>query len=277
MVAPRLAGAQPAPAAVPTPAAGPSSIDTQYQHSLDLYEHGDYAEAAKNLKDVIENAPPGFDRDKLKRAWLYRGISLFLTSDRPGAEKSFWQVLLLDPEYRPDPLFTLPAIIQCFDGVRADHAEQLKNVPRVGKRVDNTPRDPMGVPLTNDPSQGNFVDAIAPVVPFGYAQYRNRQPGKALALGISEGTLVAVIGGTFVSFQSMRQPGNHFHSDEVSTARLDKTLNNGAYLLLIGELVYGAIDGVYYSSGARRPPVERRGPQLAPGPGTAGIGVELRF
>lgn len=251
------------------------SNDAQYQHALDQYEHGDYSEAAKTLKDVIENAPPGFDRDKLKRAWLYRGISLFLTGDRPGAEKSFWQVLLLDPEYRPDPLFTLPAIIQCFDGVRADHAEQLKNVPRVGKRRDDPPRDPMGVPLGNDPSQGNFIDAIAPVLPFGYAQYRNHQSGKALALGISEGTLVAVIGGTFVSFQSMRQPGNRFHSDELSTARLDKTLNNGAYLLLIGELVYGAIDGVYYS-GPRRGPVDRR-PQLAPGPGTAGIGVQIRF
>lgn len=253
------------------PAVAP--IETLYQQALDQYEHGDYADAAKNLRDVIDGAPPGFDRDKLKRAWLYRGISLFITGDRPGAEKSFWQVLLLDPEFRPDPLFTLPAIIAAFDAVRSDHAEQLRNVPRVTRRTTDTPRDSLGVPLRNDPTQRNFIDVISPVLPFGYAQYKNHQPAKAWAIGLTEGALVVTITGTYVSFQTLRKPGDHFHPDEVNVARLDKTINNAAYLLLLAELVYGAIDGVYYNGTAPK----RATPQLGPGPGTAGVSINLRF
>lgn len=258
----------PAPAATPPP-----SIDSTYQQALDKYEHGDYADAARSLRDVIENAPPGFDRDKLKRAWLYRGISLFITGDRSGAEKAFWQVLLLDPEFRPDPLFTLPAIIAAFDGVRADHAEALRNVPRLVRRRDDTPRDALGVPLKNDPNQRNFVDAISPVLPFGYAQYKNHQNGKALAIGLSEGALVLAITGTYVSFQTLRKPGDHFHQDEVAVARLDKTVNNISYVLLLGELVYGAIDGVYFNNAVPRKPT----PRIAPGPGTVGLAITVPF
>ena len=266
-----LFGAIPALAADTAPTGIP--IDVTYQQALDQYEHGDYADAARNLRDVIENAPPGFDRDKLKRAWLYRGISLFITGDRAGAEKSFWQVLLLDPEFRPDPLFTLPAIIAAFDGVRSDHAEALRTVPRLFRRRDDTPRDSLGVPLKDDPNQRNFFDAISPVLPFGYAQYRNQQKGKALAVGLSEGALVLAITGTYVSFQTLRKPGDHFHPDEANVARIDKTLNNTAYVLLLGELVYGAIDGVYFNTAAPRKP----SPHVTPGPGTVGLAISVPF
>lgn len=279
LLAPLGAAAQspsPAPSAAPAPGDPPPSMDMAYQHALDQYEHGDYAEAAKSLKEVIENAPPGFDRDKLLRAWLYRGNSLFLTNDRDGAEKAFWQVLLLDPEFRPDPLFTLPSIISCFDGVRTAHAEQLKSVPRIAKHRPDTARDPIGVPLTPIPGEAGFFDAIAPVLPFGYAQYKNHHTAKAWLLGASEGALVVVITGTYISFQTLRKPGSHFHTDEVGAARLDKTINNAAYAALLAEIVYGAIDGVYYNA-RNRAHSPATGPRIAPGPGTAGLSFEYRF
>ena len=82
-----------------------------YQRGLDEYEHGDYALAAADLGNFLLSPPVGFDSEKLKRARLYRGISLFQMGDREGADKEFWQVLLMEPDFRPDPLFNEPAVI----------------------------------------------------------------------------------------------------------------------------------------------------------------------
>ena len=263
--------ARPALASDPATETAPPalSVDALYQQALDQYEHGDYAEAAKNLHDVLENSS-GFPKDKKKRAWLYRGISLFVLGDRPGAEKAFWEVLDLESDFRPDPLFTLPAVVACFDGVARRHHDANPGTKQHGQDL---ARDPLGVPLTNDPNQRNFVDAISPVLPFGYAQYRNQQNGKALAIGLTEGALVIAISGTYVSFQTLRKPGDHFHPDEANVARLDKTVNNAAYVLLIGELAYGAIDGVYFNNALPK----KSSPRVVPGPGTVGLGISVPF
>jgi hypothetical protein len=253
-------------------------VDKLYQSSIDQYEHGDYADAAHNLKEVIDNAPTGFDRDKVKRAWLYRGISLYLTGDKPGAQKSFWQVLLLDPEFRPDPLFTLPTIIETFDAVRSDHKEQLANVPRNTRRTNDVARDPLGIPLgPHGPGADLRGDFWTSLEPFGLAQLHNRQSTKGYSLMAAEAGFLAVDFGTWISFQTLRKPGSHFHPDEVQAAKFDKTANNAAFVGLVLTLVYGAVDGLYYGVAARPPARSSEFVRVEGGPGDVGAVVTFRF
>src|SRR5687767_9271911 len=66
--------------------------DTVYQTALDHYESGDYALAAAEFSKLLYPPPPGIDPERLRRAHLYRGISLFLVDNRAEADSEFYQV-----------------------------------------------------------------------------------------------------------------------------------------------------------------------------------------
>lgn len=250
----------PARASAVEPAASAPAGDLSYQHAVDLYEHGDYAEAAKRLQEVLEDPPVGLTQEKIKRAWLYRGISLFITGDHSGADKAFWQVLLIDPKFRPDPLFTLPAVIAAFDAVRIEHAEQLPKVTDPLKDPTHDPLPPKAAP------SGGFLDAVSPVLPFGYAQYRNGQSAKGLGLGVAEGVLGVATFVTWVNFQEINHKSGVLPQDYQS-AKNDQDVNIGAGAALLVAIAYGAIDGVYFS----------RKVEVTPGPTTAGLSLSFRF
>ncbi len=268
LLAPRGALAQ-----VPTPAATPPAqpaIDEQaFDRGLDLYERGEYALAAQELAKILYPPPKGFDPDKKRRAHLYRGISLFLLSDRDGADREFWQVLLSDPEFKPDPLFTPPPVIAAFEKMRKDNASELKKIPRLPKRIIDPERDPLGIPKVNQPDSGDFWQSIAP---FGWAQFKNGQPGKGYAFLSAEVVLLSINLTTYTTLESLQKDGSRF--DNVENARLLKTANNATFFLLVGTLLYGSADGVWTATNKRTKP---GAPVITPGPGTAGIQMTWQF
>jgi hypothetical protein len=267
-----LASAAQAQTPTPTPAPTPSSED-QYQHALDLYEHGDYAPAADALKKLLY--PPGklFDPEKIRRAHLYCGISLFLSGDAPGADGEFYQVLLADPDFRPDPLFTPPPVIAEFDKLRAAHADELKKLPRTGRDHGIEPRDPLGIPVTGH----GFAlgrDFWISMAPFGIAQLHNKQPVKAWVLLGAESALVTADVSSYASFQALKSNG--FTSKNSGQARTLKVVNNVSFGMLAAALLYGSADGLYFSANR---PATRTTPVIQPavGPGTAGVRMYWRF
>lgn len=260
------------------PAAKPTS-EQLYQRGLDHYEHGDYAVAAADLGNFLLSPPVGFDPEKLKRARLYRGISLFQLGDRDGADKEFWQVLLMEPDFRPDPLFNEPAVIAAFDRIRTENAAELKKLGRgPPRRVDIPGRDPLGIPLgpgSGTPVTGVRRDFFPSVAPFGLAQFHNKQPGKAYAiLGLETSLLVANLS-TFVALESLQKRGGGFNREELDDARLAKTVNNASFFLLLGALFYGSADGLWTATTRRD--AKPATPQVVPGPGQAGASLQWRF
>lgn len=253
--------------------------DENYQQGLDLYEGGDYALAANAFALFLLSPPVGFDPEKLKRARLYRGICLYQVGDQEGAHKEFWQVLLMDPDFRPDPLFTEPAVIASFDRIRAENAEELKKIPRPPKRVANPDRDPLGIPLarrSDEPGLG--ADFWRSIAPFGVAQFHNEDPTKAyVILGLESSLLIANLS-TAVAFYSLRKDRNRFDPADVPDGRLLKNVNNASFFLLVGVLFYGSADGIWNATQRRnRVPARPLVPTPAPGPGQAGLSLEWQF
>lgn len=273
------ARAQPGPAS-----AERVNSEQLYQRGLDEYEHGDYALAATDLGNFLLSPPVGFDSEKLKRARLYRGISLFQMGDREGADKEFWQVLLMEPDFRPDPLFNEPAVIAAFDRIRLENAAELRKLGRgIPRRVELPQRDPLGIPLggsgSSGPVNGVRRDFFPSIAPFGLAQFHNKQPGKAYAvLGMETSLMVANLS-TFVALESLQKRGGGFNADELDDARLAKTVNNASFFLLLGALFYGSADGLWTATTRRdvKPASPSPVPQVGPGPGTAGATLQWRF
>jgi len=262
------------PAPTP-PAATVQSLNALFERGIELYERGEYAAAAVELEQVIaqQSRVVGFDPEKVKRAHLYRGISLFLLNDRAGADAAFWQVLrYFDPEFKPDPLFTPPAVIAAFEQLKRERREELAKVPRVPRRNPDPPRDPLGIPIRPQPEPG-AGDFWASIAPFGWAQFKNEQPVKGYAFLTAEVVLLTVNLTTYATLESVQREGSRF--ENVQNARVLKTTNNATFFLLLGTLVYGSADGIWTATQKRtRSPAA---PVLTPGPGNAGVQMTWRF
>ncbi len=249
----------------------PSPAEARYRSAVDAYEHGDYALAEEGFRAVLY-PPEVDDPEKIKRAHLYRGISLFLL-DRPvDADREFYEVLKMDPEFRPEALFTPPPVLAAFDRIRAEKSTYLKKIARPAKRSPETPRDPMGIPLKpNDEPEirGEFFRVVAP---FGLAQFHNRQPAKAYSLIAIESTLLIANLTSLGVFESIKRDG--FTEEEVDGANLAKRVNNVSGVLFWATVLYGAGDGLFHNLRGARPR-----PVITPsvGPGSAGMSLTLRF
>jgi hypothetical protein len=265
---------------VPTPVlpAADDGPDVVYKRAIELYEHGEYAQSAAEFQRLLYPPKPGMDPEKTRRAHLYRGISLFLVDDKAAADGEFWAVLLSDPDYSPDPLFTPPAVIGAFARLKRDNAAELRKV-RVTRRREDPERDPMGIPL--QPGQGDgsgeFWWSIAP---FGVAQFHNGQPRKAYTLLALEAPLLVANLSSWAAFEALKQEGGRFDPDEVQSARLAKTVNNATFAVLVASMLYGTADGLWYGS-LRSPktPATPAGPVITPTmvPGGGGVQMTLRF
>ena len=249
--------------------------DEAYRRSVELYEQGEYAQAATEFAKLLYPPPFGMDPEKLRRAHLYRGIALYLVDSRNEADSEFYQVLLFDPEFTPDPLFTPPAVIAAFQRLKRDKAEELKKV-RVTRRKEDPARDPLGIPL--DPKANATSDVREfwwSIAPFGAAQFHNDQPQKAYALLALETPLLIANLSSAAAFESLQKEGSRFRKDEVDDARIAKTVNNVSFVLLVGTLLYGSADGLWYGSLSKpRTPGQ---PVLTPGPGNAGLQLTWEF
>lgn len=268
-----LATARIARAQTPVPAPTPLPADERYQQALDQYEHGDYAIAAESFRTLLYPLAI-FDPDRIRRAHLYRGISLWFTNDHAGADGEFYQVLLGDPDFRPDPLFTPPPVIAEIDSLRVAHAADLRKVPRLPHHGVDEPHDPLGIPLTAQ-GPGPTLDFLLSAAPFGIGQLHNKQPVKAYALLGAETIFTTVDLSTYIALKAQEKSGHHF-TDVASANRL-KQINNASFALLAGTLVYGVADGVITNlkhGGSSAPP-----PALAPavGPGMVGMVYTRRF
>ena len=268
----------PAPAATPALAPSAESPDEHYRRAVGLYERGEYAIAAAEFQRLLYPPKPGMDPEKTRRAHLYRGISLYLLDDKASADGEFWAVLLSDPDYAPDPLFTPPAVIASFGRLKRDNAAELRKV-RVTRRREELPRDPLGIPL--EPARTSGTGGIGKfwwsIAPFGAAQFHNGQPRKAYTLLAIEVPLLAANLSSLAAFEALKQEDGRFDREDLPRARFAKNVNNASFALLVAALLYGSADGLWHGSLRAAPLPEKPGPRIAPGPGSAGLSVEFRF
>lgn len=264
------------PLATPDPTAD-DSTEGMYRRALTFYEQGEYAIAAAEFQRLLYPPRPGMDPEKTRRAHLYRGISLFLADDKTAADGEFWAVLLSDPDYAPDPLFTPPAVIAAFSRLKRENAAELRKV-RVTRRREDPARDPMGIPLV--PAQdGGVSEFWWSIAPFGVAQFHNGQPRKAYTLLALEAPLLVANLSSFAAFEALKKKDGRFDRDEIDEARFAKNVNNATFAILAATLLYGTADGLWY--GSLRPPsaTPPGTPILTPtvGPGAAGLNLMFRF
>jgi len=202
------------------------------RQAIDLYMVGRYRDAADRLRPLVETRVLR-DRADQGEALRAYGVSLFLIGARAGAERTFRDLLRLESGAHLDPSFVRPEVVGFFEEVRRRHqAEADELLRRRG------PRGPASVNL---------------LPPWG--QFRNGHRTKGYFLLGTELSLAATSVVTAALLYSWQGDTKEFSGHEDAYPALSK-VNAISFGVLVGVLIYGVVDGLYYYY--RAPP--QRGP-----------------
>jgi hypothetical protein len=176
-----------------------------------------YAEAAALAGRVAAADVPVAYRAEAARV---RGLSLFFTGDRGGAEAALLQYLRLVPDAHLDPALVAPDAVVFFEEVRTRHAGELLVLrPRPERRR-------------------YWVLNLLP--PFGQFQNGDRVRGWVLA-----GAEVALLAANVTTYVLLRSScaGDLTCGGDPSTNRTLQTINVASGIVLAATWAVGVVDG----------------------------------
>lgn len=166
-------------AAEPTasPASNPHSgvmadAESELGKARNLFAYGDYQAAVTLLTELVM---PGrlASREDLIETHSMLGIALYQLDRMPEAKREFMELLYLDPDHRLDPFLTPPPVVEFFDRVRAEIADQLE-VRRAQQRTPTATEPADQVPLVERTLRRRHWSVA--LVPFGYPQFERGDP-----------------------------------------------------------------------------------------------------
>jgi hypothetical protein len=223
------APARPLPAAVPPalgappPAAAPpvaTSAAGALEKARAAYEYGDMEMVVDEARSVAEGRlrPTTAQRAQALR---YLGIGLFLTGRTEGAETAFFDLLRIRPGIKLDPTSTRPDVVAFFEGVRARHADEIRQAARTppGKR---------------------FIWNFLP--PAG--QFQNGNPGRGWTIAALEVLSLGASIGTYAQLRAWQAPTGNTFGDHTDDARLFRTLNYVSAGVFAATIIVGIVDGI---------------------------------
>jgi hypothetical protein len=215
----------PAPLGAPAqPPAAVSPVATSAAGALEkaraAYEYGDMEMVVDEARSVAEGRlrPSTAQRAQALR---YLGIGLFLTGRTEGAETAFFDLLRIRPGIKLDPTSTRPDVVAFFEGVRARHADEIRQAARTppGKRF-----------------IWNFLPPIG--------QFQNGTPGRAWTIAALEVLSAGAAIGTYAQLRAWEDPTGHTFGNHTNDARTIRTLNWVSASIFATAFIVGVVDGI---------------------------------
>jgi hypothetical protein len=223
-----------APSSLSSTSTATPDAQTLLRQAMDLYVVGRYREAAERLRPLVEASQlkDVIDQKEALRAY---GTSLYLSGGTSGAERAFRDLLRIDPKTRLDPAFVRPEVVRFFEEVRWRNEYDLNDVVRQ--------RGP----------QGHAAANLLP--PWGQFQNHHKTKGYWLLGGELGLTALSITTGALL--YSWRSETGEFKDHEGAYRPVSLT-NYISFGALVGLVLYGIIDGLYYYYSAP-PPMAPRG------------------
>jgi len=234
--------------------------DEQFRFAMNAYDAGDYQEAVKRFRTLINADPPVITkRSLLIDAHLYLGVSLLFTGNITGGEKEFEKLLTLDPDYRLDSVLFPVEIIDTFTVVTNRMKEKLARLAEERQKAEEAARRRELLAREEElrklekyyRHEVEHSSIVLAVLPFGIGQFQNRHKTKAYILLITEVALLAGATVTYILHEDLRNADMNALTDEDRNdfEFYDEiyTYTNWSCLATAGALmIYGLVDSLIY-------------------------------
>ncbi len=195
--------------AFPAVAQTRGSAEGQLVRARDRFDYGDYADAVRILRRLIDEGRLTSEQ-QLVEAHRLLGVSLYYMNDHEESRAAFVRLLSIEPDFRLDPFFHPPRLVEFFDAVRADNEALLAPLRDQRRRLEEQRRleedarrrlleeeerrrlirqrelEPSGQDeMLLERVISNHTYAVN-WLPFGAGQFQNQQQAKAIGLATAQ-------------------------------------------------------------------------------------------
>jgi hypothetical protein len=197
----------------------PATAAEALEKARAAYEYGDMEMVVDESRAVAEGRvrPTPAQRAQALR---YLGVGLYLTGRQEGAETAFFDLLRLKPNIRLDPTTTRPDVVAFFEGVRARHADEIRQAAQTR------------------PGRHFIWNFLPPV-----GQFQNGQAARGWVIGAVEVLSLGASIATYAQLRAWQHPDDTF-PDHASDARTFKTLNYISVGVFVTTVIVGIVDGI---------------------------------
>lgn len=233
------------------PTAPDSSLSTgeRLQKAEDAFRNGDFSRIPPLLQPVLGANPKIDDGDERIRARELLGVGLFFKAQQAtdpkrrdslmgGARKQFLELLRERPDYKLDSLIFPASVVEVFQSVRKEHAEELEKL-RKSRRVSvKDASSASSSTLYIERSVERHTYALN-FFPLGVGQFQNDQPLKGVLFGSAQLAGVAVHTIGYFQIQSLT-------ASEVRSTQQAANLKRRAFRWRIAQYAAWGVVGLFY-------------------------------
>jgi len=238
------------------------------QKGRQAYEYGDYESARQFLNSALQGNLPESSRIE---AWMLLGQCNYLLRSYSASRDAFVSLLLINPDYQPDPVMVPPTIMGFFERLREEMEPQLK--PRREQLAKEKAARAKKTTKKKDTPKVRIIDRtirknsrILNFLPFGVGQFQNGHDGKGFAIMGGEIATLGLNLASYIAIKAMAGADGKFTPDKAGTARDLRIVQYSAAGAFVALWIYGIIDGLVYFQPETPLPVTVSGSAAAPAP-----------
>lgn len=279
-----------------------ASPTERLQRAEESFRNGDFGDIPPLLTPVLGDEPALRDDESIIRARELLGVGLYFEAQEATdpnrrdtlldrSRQQFLDLLRRRPDYELDSLMFPASVVELFESVRNEHADELESIRESRARSD---RGSDGA--NSESTETVYIERIVErrvlplnFIPLGTGQFQNDQPLKGVLFGGGQLASAAVIGVGFWRIESLRQSNGMFRNprvcncDDLQTARSWRTAQwialGSVGVLYLGSIVDGVVNYLQKDDNIRIRMRDEPPPELSSTDSSAGNGpsVQLGF
>ncbi len=221
----------------------------EFNKAKNYFNFGNYDRTISILKKNIvklENKD-----DKIEGLKLL-GASLFFKNKKEESKKQFRELLSIYDKVVLDSLIYPPPLITFFNKIKKEFIvknNMMKDIIKKDKKKKEDAKKQIVIKeikfkeiheVKTTIEKNSYFMAIAP---FGYAQYRNNQKGKAYMFLTAESILLASNIVSYLLTYNLKDKNGYYTGSNKTKAEVYNTITKYTFIAFISFVAYGAIDG----------------------------------
>lgn len=223
------------------PINAPGQVD-QFKKAEAAFQFQDFKTAKRLLEHLLYPRPRIRDRSRLLKAHEYLGACYFWLKQPKKMEDEFTALLVMDPEYRLDPFYYPPPLIERFEDIRK-RLQRLGVIRPTKKKTPKKKKKKQRQCKTTIIKEVHRSKVVA-FIPFGVGQFYNHETGKGIAFAVTQGVGLATNMGAFIGIVALGRSDGTFSPSQAKVARILRYVQYAGLGVFVVSAVWGIIDAV---------------------------------
>ena len=227
-----------------------ASPKDELNKAKNYFNFGDYKKTVIILK---KNLPVLEKQDDKIQALELLGASLFFQNKKEEAKKQFRELLAIYDKAILDPLIYPPPLISFFNEIKKEFIRKNRMIKEILKKDKEKKEKKEKETIIKEikfiethkieikTEKNNYFNAF---IPFGYAQYRNGQKGKAYIFLTAESILLTSNVISYFLTYSLKDPNGYYTGSNKTKAEVYNTITKYTFIAFVSFIAYGTIDGI---------------------------------